>query len=106
MKPELRIAELEAELLEMRRLLNLKSLDIKEMQVHFDRLRSELQDTKDSKEAASGCPCTILRYACRDSCSCALPVRSGGCDRCAKHGSREQRLKAAVSLVERLEKEN
>jgi hypothetical protein len=47
----------------------------------------------------SVCPCT-LTVPCRDSCSCAREFLSGGCDRCATYGSKEQQLAAAVRIAE------
>ena len=47
----------------------------------------------------SVCPCTLV-VPCRSSCSCADELLSGGCDRCATHGSKEQQLAAAVQIAE------
>lgn len=44
------------------------------------------------------CACT-LADPCRDSCSCAEPLLSGGCDRCATYGSAAQRQAAAERLA-------
>lgn len=44
-----------------------------------------------------GCPC-LLVTPCSDSCSCAHPMLSGGCRRCCKHGSLEQRTEMARHL--------
>ncbi len=54
-------------------------------------------------EAQNGCPCTIVE-PCRSSCTCANPLMSGGCDRCARYGNEEQRIAAATRLV-RLDRE-
>jgi hypothetical protein len=46
-----------------------------------------------------GCPC---RYTepCREECSCAHSMMSGGCDRCCTYGSLEQRMAQAKHLSE------
>jgi len=48
-----------------------------------------------------GCPCTLIE-PCRPSCTCGYRGLSGGCDRCASYGSKEQRLAAATRLATRL----
>jgi hypothetical protein len=49
----------------------------------------------------SVCPCQILpAEKCRESCSCANPVLSGGCDRCCAYGSGLQQLTAARRAIE------
>ena len=49
----------------------------------------------------SGCPCTVEGIEpCSYACSCAHPVMSGGCQRCAAYGSLEQRQSAARRLAE------
>lgn len=53
---------------------------------------------------ATGCPCTLVT-PCSNQCSCADPVMSGGCRRCARYGSLEQR-KAAASRLSALQAEN
>lgn len=45
-----------------------------------------------------GCPC-LYTVPCSDNCSCAHPYLSGGCSRCAKYGSEEQRKSAAEYLA-------
>jgi hypothetical protein len=48
----------------------------------------------------SGCPCTVEGIEpCSYACSCANPVMSGGCQRCALYGSLEQRQAAARRLI-------
>ncbi len=44
------------------------------------------------------CPCT-LATPCNSSCTCAHPGLSGGCERCATYGSREQRRESAERLA-------
>ena len=46
----------------------------------------------------TGCPC-LLVDPCAPDCSCAHPLLSGGCGRCARYGSEEQRLAAAVHIT-------
>lgn len=46
----------------------------------------------------TGCPCTLVE-ACMRSCTCAHPMLSGGCRRCALYGSLEQQINAAKRLV-------
>lgn len=41
-----------------------------------------------------GCPCTLVT-PCSAHCTCADPVQSGGCKRCASYGSVEQRTRTA-----------
>jgi hypothetical protein len=48
--------------------------------------------------ALAGCPCTLVE-PCSDQCTCADPAMSGGCQRCAKYGSQEQRIAAATRLA-------
>lgn len=48
----------------------------------------------------SVCPCTLVT-PCQPSCSCANEFLSGGCDRCASYGSKEQQLAAAVHIAGR-----
>lgn len=43
------------------------------------------------------CPCTIIE-PCSYACTCANPFKSGGCLRCSKYGSEEQRLRADYRL--------
>ena len=47
------------------------------------------------------CPCELF-IPCSDVCSCAFPFRSGGCSRCCKYGSAEQKLASAKRLAEKL----
>lgn len=49
--------------------------------------------------ARSGCPCQLVE-PCQPNCSCANQYLSGGCSRCARYGSDEQRLAAATRLAE------
>lgn len=46
----------------------------------------------------NGCPCLHTK-PCGDSCTCANPVMSMGCRRCAKYGSKEQKKQAAEQLA-------
>ena len=47
---------------------------------------------------ADGCPCLLVE-PCSYACSCAKPTMSGGCMRCCKYGSMEQRISAAKQLA-------
>jgi hypothetical protein len=48
-----------------------------------------------------GCPCLVIG-ACSHACSCVHPFMSGGCQRCAKYGSGEQREAAARYIADAL----
>ena len=45
-----------------------------------------------------GCPCLYVE-PCSSACSCASPGMSGGCERCCRYGSLEQRTAHAESLA-------
>ena len=49
---------------------------------------------------ANGCPC-CYGSPCSEQCTCARPMMSGGCGRCARYGSEEQQRDAARVLIER-----
>lgn len=49
------------------------------------------------------CPCMWLE-PCKPTCTCANPMMSGGCDRCASYGSIDQRVKAAERISNMLSK--
>lgn len=46
----------------------------------------------------NGCPCRLVT-PCSINCSCADPLQSGGCERCAAYGSMEQRRSTAERLA-------
>ena len=48
-------------------------------------------------ELGGGCPCTLIK-PCSKNCTCANPVLSGGCSRCCRYGSLEQRTAQAQRL--------
>lgn len=51
-------------------------------------------------QPSDGCPCTVEGIEpCRSTCSCAHPYMSGGCSRCAKYGSLEQRQSHARHIA-------
>jgi hypothetical protein len=52
-----------------------------------------------SEADAGGCPCTLIE-PCSRNCTCANGHMSGGCRRCAKYGSHEQRLAKARKLAD------
>lgn len=47
----------------------------------------------------NGCPCYVLNEPCVPQCTCVNSLMSGGCRRCAKYGSLEQRQVKAKKLV-------
>lgn len=54
----------------------------------------------DTAKRGSVCPCTVEGIEpCSYACTCANPVMSGGCSRCATYGSPEQQRAAAEYLV-------
>lgn len=53
-------------------------------------------------DAEKGCPCTRTK-PCMDVCSCANIIHSGGCLRCCRAGSEEQR-KARAEIIADAEK--
>lgn len=59
-------------------------------------LEKRLADVE--KGANRGCLCTLTK-PCKDSCSCASSVQSGGCHRCYRYGSEDQRKKAAETIA-------
>src|SRR5882724_7763961 len=48
--------------------------------------------------AERGCACLYVD-PCSENCSCAHPMMSGGCQRCCAHGSDEQKVSAAKTIV-------
>lgn len=50
------------------------------------------------KRMSTSCPCHHTT-PCSDMCSCARPLMSAGCRRCASYGSDEQRQGAARRLA-------
>lgn len=66
-------------------------------------LLAEVQRLRAKPDASfrTVCPCAFPEIEpCSLSCTCRTPVRSGGCRRCARYGSYEQRLSKARWLVE------
>lgn len=59
---------------------------------------------KEAPRIAEGCPCHHVE-PCSEQCACAYPHMSGGCDRCASLGSREQQIAAAKRIAEVLDRE-
>lgn len=53
-------------------------------------------------ERKGGCPCEHVQ-PCKDTCSCANPIMSGGCMRCATYGSPEQQERAAAIIAETID---
>lgn len=53
----------------------------------------------DRRQKQTSCPCEILPVSCSENCTCANQFKSGGCSRCCKYGSEEQKLAAANRLV-------
>lgn len=60
--------------------------------------KAKRHDTAAAQGQAAGCPCNYIE-PCSQACSCANPVMSGGCQRCCKYGSLEQRREAARQLA-------
>jgi hypothetical protein len=54
--------------------------------------------TRDVSAPTTGCPCTLIA-PCSPNCTCASPVLSGGCRRCARYGSLDQRTEAALAIA-------
>lgn len=48
-----------------------------------------------------GCPCALVTPPCNEECTCANQFRSGGCSRCARYGSFEQRITQARAIADR-----
>lgn len=68
----------------------------------YDRTARPLSASdKATPEPVGGCPCLYVE-PCFPSCTCATPVLSGGCDRCCRYGSLEQRKAAAKRLANAL----
>lgn len=63
-------------------------------------LRVQLREAL--KQESRGCPCTLTK-PCMDVCSCANMAHSGGCLRCCRYGSEEQR-KARAEIIADAEK--
>lgn len=60
--------------------------------------KAKIRELLSNKEReANGCPCLLVE-PCSQGCTCANPVMSGGCMRCARYGSMGQRLEAAKRL--------
>ena len=55
-------------------------------------------------ERARGCPC-LWTTPCKPNCSCATPILSAGCSRCARYGSDDQRRTTAVHIAAAQERE-
>lgn len=55
------------------------------------------------KQESRGCPCTLTK-PCMDVCSCANMVYSGGCLRCCRYGSEDQR-KERAEIIANVEKQ-
>lgn len=63
------------------------------------RRRNVLEvNTTATTSKATACPCHHTT-PCSDMCSCARPLMSAGCRRCASYGSEEQRQGAARRLA-------
>lgn len=51
-----------------------------------------------ASQEAKSCPCEFGK-PCGPNCTCSNPHLSGGCTRCCKYGSDEQRAKAAARII-------
>lgn len=86
---------------ELRDVPSWRLLDDWRFGAYHDEVRQEL--LRRLEEHDRSCPCEWLPESeCRLSCSCANPIMSGGCDRCTKYGSNEQRLRNALNIIKRL----
>lgn len=63
---------------------------------------AQAEELASLKRMATGCPCHHTT-PCSDMCSCAHPLMSAGCRRCALYGSEEQRQGAARRLAAQAE---
>ncbi len=68
---------------------------------HKEELLETLQSIK--TEIHSDCPCKYTT-PCNSSCTCANHGLSGGCYRCARYGSKEQKKQMAEHLAEIIDK--
>ena len=57
-----------------------------------------LEGREAAPEIDEGCPCTLIE-PCSVNCTCANPIMSGGCLRCCRYGSLEQRTAQAQRLT-------
>lgn len=66
-----------------------------------DAQATTLAAALEEAKGRGSCPCEFLEVVepCNPQCSCRNEVMSGGCRRCARYGSREQRLAMAKRLV-------
>lgn len=79
--------------------------DLEDLKAEIDKLDAHPSDfegmvvgsSEEPEDERSGCPCLIVE-PCSRNCTCATPVLSGGCRRCARYGSAEQR-KAAAEFI-------
>ena len=57
--------------------------------------------TMNEELSTKSCPCEYEEVEpCHNACTCRNPVMSGGCQRCCRYGSLEQRVARAKRLVE------
>lgn len=75
-----------------------KGVDSLAGQKTIDELSSLIDQISAERDVIDGCPCLLVK-PCNRSCSCVNPILSGGCSRCAKYGSLEQRKAAAERLA-------
>lgn len=62
-------------------------------------LKAEQAEGETGKDVdARGCPCLYVE-PCSDNCSCAYGFMSGGCSRCCRYGSLEQRTSTAHAIA-------
>lgn len=61
---------------------------------------AEIQAATDETrlDGLCSCPCTRVE-PCSPACSCASSVQSGGCRRCCRYGSEDQRQAAAEAIA-------
>lgn len=65
-------------------------------------LLDEREELRTQLRAARGCPC-LYTEPCHPQCTCAHEHHSGGCWRCARYGSEEQRRARAEGIAHALD---
>lgn len=69
------------------------------LRCEIDQLRAKIEE---QKATATRCACEVPQVpACSESCTCRTPLLSGGCNRCASYGSKEQQIGSAKAIAAR-----
>lgn len=75
------------------------TIDLAAQVLELAQLHAELHERDvELARLRRSCPCTRAT-PCKSLCSCAHPEASGGCERCCRYGSEEQRQKNAEEIV-------